>query len=140
MRADWVVERSKDHSRKAARQGLARAERYPPLVVFPEGATSTGPTIKSFHPGSFEVAAYNGIPVLPCAISYAPWQVAVDVPGQGALQTLWRLVTFRGPLHVEVIPLSPRVPLPDREPPAIAEATRSEIEKVLEQVPALEAG
>ena len=65
------VQRECRESRRAARvsagellgQGVS-------FAAFPEGTTSGGPGIRSFHRGLFELARERGFPVLPVAICY----------------------------------------------------------------------
>src|SRR5262245_11769710 len=74
------VQRECRESRRAARlragellhQGVS-------FAAFPEGTTSGGPGLQSFHPGLFQLAAERGFPVLPVAICYsAPEDAFVD--------------------------------------------------------------
>jgi len=48
---------------KSVEQGI-------PVIIFPEGTTSTGPFTKSFKSGSFKIAAETGIKIIPMAIHF----------------------------------------------------------------------
>lgn len=41
-----------------------------PVIIFPEGTTSTGPFTKHFKSGSFKIAAETGIKIIPMAIHF----------------------------------------------------------------------
>lgn len=125
------VQRGKSSSREAARAALAAAERFPPLIIFPEGACSFTPQMQPFHTGSFSVATAHAIPVLPCVIRYDPWQVAATIPGENELQTVWRLATHRGPLRVEVIPLPTVHPTPEEDGAQLADGVRAAMQAAL---------
>jgi 1-acyl-sn-glycerol-3-phosphate acyltransferase len=64
------VNRENKDSRIEARIKLAAAERYPPIVLFPEGKTGSGETIQPFRYGAFEIAVEHEIPFLPCVILF----------------------------------------------------------------------
>lgn len=113
------VERSDPTSRHAARDALARAERYPPVAIFPEGACSFDPQMRPWHVGSLVVAVQEGVAMLPCAILYDPWQAAATIPGERELQTVWRLLTLPRPLRVRVVPLPAVVPAAQDDPHAL---------------------
>lgn len=66
------VQRECRESRRAARQSAgALLSQGVSFAAFPEGTTSAGPGVKSFHRGLFELAAERGFPVLPVAIWYS---------------------------------------------------------------------
>src|SRR5690606_16401682 len=62
------VKRESKASRAQARVTLGKAERFPPIVLFPEGKTGSGETLQTFRQGAFEIAVAHEIPFLPCVI------------------------------------------------------------------------
>jgi 1-acyl-sn-glycerol-3-phosphate acyltransferase len=65
------VQRKDKASRRAARAGAAAVlTRGLPFAAFPEGTTFRGPGALPFFPGLFDVAAEQGVPVVPVAIEY----------------------------------------------------------------------
>ena len=71
------VSRNDAHSRVAARRQMARqlrANPWPALVVFPEGTTNTGDDrLLPFRRGAFDLAASEGLPLLPCTLRFVPF-------------------------------------------------------------------
>lgn len=58
-------------SRKITLQAIADKVREGyPVILFPEGTTHALPTTGDFKPGSFNLAAKEGIPIVPVAIEY----------------------------------------------------------------------
>jgi len=53
------------------RQMLGRIEAGYPIIIFPEGTTSSVSGTIAFQKGAFKLAAQAGIPVVPCAIFFA---------------------------------------------------------------------
>lgn len=74
------VQRECRESRRAARLGAGELlSQGVSFAAFPEGTTSGGPGLKSFHRGLFELAEERGFPVLPVAICYsAPEDAFID--------------------------------------------------------------
>ena len=65
-----VVKRGKKQSRRDATTAIhRRIEEGYPVLLFPEGTTVKGEP-KPFKPGSFYLAAEQGIPVVPVALEY----------------------------------------------------------------------
>ena len=98
------VKRDNKASRAQARIALAKASRFPPIVLFPEGKTGPGGTLQPFRKGAFEIAVDNEIPFLPCVIlfdkpEYAYWR------GRKFLKVIWQLASRSGPLTAKLIPL-----------------------------------
>jgi 1-acyl-sn-glycerol-3-phosphate acyltransferase len=98
------VKRDNKASRAEARVALGKADRFPPIVLFPEGKTGSGETLQPFRRGAFEIAVENEIPFLPCVIlfdqpEYVRWL------GQKFPKVIWRLASRSGPLTAKLIPL-----------------------------------
>ncbi len=78
-RAIDTIQLSRDdaHSRVAARRQMAkqlRANAWPALVIFPEGTTNSGDErLLPFHRGAFDLAAGEGLPLLPCTLRFVPF-------------------------------------------------------------------
>ena len=74
------VQRECRESRRGARQSAGELlSQGVSFAAFPEGTTSGGPGMKSFHRGLFELAQERGFPILPVAICYgAPDDAFVD--------------------------------------------------------------
>jgi 1-acyl-sn-glycerol-3-phosphate acyltransferase len=99
------VDRQNKASRRQARQVLAQIERYPPIVLFPEGRTGSGATLQPFRHGAFEIAVQNQTPFLPCMLLYDRPEI-VRWMGDPFTRAIWRLASRPGPLHAHLIPLS----------------------------------
>ncbi|MBM4353343.1 MAG: 1-acyl-sn-glycerol-3-phosphate acyltransferase [Deltaproteobacteria bacterium] len=71
------VDRGDEESRRSARDSLGEAvSRGRTVAVFPEGTTSAGPDLLPFRPGVFAMAAGQGVPVVPVAITYDRPEIA----------------------------------------------------------------
>jgi 1-acyl-sn-glycerol-3-phosphate acyltransferase len=126
------VKRQDRQARAETRTELAHVEKFPPIVVFPEGTRSVEPGLLPFRYGGFRIAIENGIPILPCALVYNPEFVLKRRPGESMLQTMWRLTTHKGPIRLDIIPLKPVVPDPEHdEAAALAQTTQANIEAIL---------
>jgi 1-acyl-sn-glycerol-3-phosphate acyltransferase len=126
------VKRENKESRAQARVALAKAERYPPIVLFPEGRTGSGEGLQPFRRGAFEIAVENEIPFLPCVIvfdkpEYVRWL------GQKFPKVIWRLASRSGPLTAMLIPLEVIHPKRTDDPNRIADEVYREMSAVYEQ-------
>ncbi len=67
----WVNRSDRD-SRKKTREKMVEVIKNLShhVLIFPEGTTHTQPTSIDFRPGTFAVAAREGIPVIPVAVDY----------------------------------------------------------------------
>ncbi len=71
------VDRGSVSSRLAVMRGAERVLRNGGIVLnFPEGTTTDGSTVLRFRKGLFEVARRLRIPITPCALRYAPRELA----------------------------------------------------------------
>jgi 1-acyl-sn-glycerol-3-phosphate acyltransferase len=98
---------------------LAKVNRFPPIVLFPEGKTGSGETLQPFRRGAFEIAVENEVPFLPCVIlfdkpEYVRWM------GEKFLRVIWRLASRSGPLTAKLIPLEVIHPTKDDDPERLA--------------------
>ncbi len=73
----------------------ARSENTP-LIVFPEGGTGMGPSLKPFQPGAFVVAQRAGVPVRPIAIVYDDIEEVGWIDDMPLGKHVWRRLS--GPL------------------------------------------
>jgi 1-acyl-sn-glycerol-3-phosphate acyltransferase len=76
------VKRENTQSRQSTRDTIKNLlQSGKSVLIYPEGTTSNVPTTQEFKPGSFEIAAELGVPVVPVMIDYADhnhyWQ---DIP------------------------------------------------------------
>jgi 1-acyl-sn-glycerol-3-phosphate acyltransferase len=113
------VKRDSKESRAQARLALAKVNRFPPIVLFPEGKTGSGETLQPFRRGAFEIAVENEVPFLPCVIlfdkpEYVRWM------GEKFLRVIWRLASRSGPLTAKLIPLEVIHPTKDDDPERLA--------------------
>jgi 1-acyl-sn-glycerol-3-phosphate acyltransferase len=127
----WVKRSSKE-SRNQARAALAKAERFPPIVLFPEGKTGPGDKLQPFRKGAFEIAVENEIPYLPCVIlfdkpEYVRWR------GDKFLKVAWRLASRSGPLTAKLVALDVVHPTKDDDPEQLSAAAHKEMSAVLEK-------
>jgi 1-acyl-sn-glycerol-3-phosphate acyltransferase len=124
------VKRDNKASRAEARLTLGEVDRYPPVVLFPEGKTGPGDTLQPFRHGAFEIAVENEIPYLPCVIvfdkpEYVRWL------GQKFLKVIWRLASRSGPLTAQLIPLDVVYPKKDDDPVKLADEAFERMAAVL---------
>jgi 1-acyl-sn-glycerol-3-phosphate acyltransferase len=125
------LDRSSKHDRAAAVRTLTDAAKTgaTPLIVFPEGGTGMGATLKPFQPGAFVVAKRAGVPIRPIAIVYDDIEEVGWIDDMPLGAHVWKRLS--GPLvRARVIPL-PLVQVgEDEAPEAVAERVRVMIEKV----------
>lgn len=126
------VKRDNKASRAKARDKLAEADLFPPIVLFPEGRTGTGENLQPFRHGAFEIAVENEIPFLPCVIlfdkpEYVRWM------GEKFLQVIWRLASRSGPLTAKLIPLEVIYPKKEDDSQKLVELIHKEMSAVYEK-------
>ena len=125
------VTRDDFHSRNAATSEIIRALKAQPdlpIVIFPEGRIGDGRAVGQFQRGAFWIAAKNNVKVLPCAIEYAPEEVAIwDGNGECFDNTIWPLARHSGKVHTTLTVLDPFQPTPDDDPVEVAFETRRKI-------------
>ena len=126
------VKRESKESRAQARVTLAEVERFPPIVLFPEGKTGSGETLQPFRYGAFEIAVENEIPFLPCVIlfdkpEYVRWL------GEKFLKVIWRLATRPGWLTAQLVPLEVIQPKKDDDPKQLADSVYEEMSAVYQR-------
>lgn len=126
------VKRSDKQSRAQARQAIARAERYPPITLFPEGKRGPGGKLLPFRYGAFEIAIQEQISYLPCVIVYDRLQIAIWRRGEPVLKAVWRLATRSGPVQVTLAPLTAVLPALDDDPAALSIAAQTQMQAVLD--------
>jgi len=67
----YVDRKRRSDVAEVALQMRERLEDAVPLVLFPEGTTSSGDAVLPFKPSLFAAVIESGVPVTPCAIDYA---------------------------------------------------------------------
>jgi 1-acyl-sn-glycerol-3-phosphate acyltransferase len=124
------VSRGDAASRAAARAAIAAIAAAPPgaappLLIFPEGTTTSGLCLIAWERGAFA----PGAPVLPVAISYPKGQPKSDA--LFSIETLRAIARPRNRMHVAFLP--PRAPSGGeaRAPARFAAAVRSEVAAAL---------
>ena len=106
----------------------ARSERTP-LIVFPEGSTGMGPTLKPFHAGAFVVARRAGVPIRPIAIVYDDLDEVGWIDDMPLGKHVWRRLS--GPLvRARLVPLPLVEVREDESAEELAARVRSLIEAV----------
>lgn len=128
------VDRGDMVSRQQARQQLVHVDRYPPIVVFPEGKIGPGGMLLPFRHGAFEIAAHNSTPFLPCAIIYDR-EALVNWGDETLWTAVWRLAGRSGPVQARLIPLPAVFPRPEDNVQQLALQTHEIIERALAYPP-----
>ncbi|MBV7336604.1 1-acyl-sn-glycerol-3-phosphate acyltransferase [Chloroflexi bacterium TSY] len=118
------VDRKNQASRIAARQEIAQQlekRTFPPLALFPEGSTGPGDRVLPFRRGTFEIAAEEGIAILPFVIVYAPL-AAFHYYGEddNLPKAIWRLANYPGKIQAYLRILSAIHPEQSSDPEATA--------------------
>jgi 1-acyl-sn-glycerol-3-phosphate acyltransferase len=110
------VKREDKASRMEARTMLANVDRFPSVVLFPEGKRGPGHELLPFRYGAFEIVVQGSVPFLPCVIVYDQLEIAIWRRGQPVLKAIWRLASHRQPVHARLIVLDSVQPTPDEDP------------------------
>lgn len=124
------VDRGNKGSRHEARLSLANVDRYPPIVLFPEGGIDRSGKLQPFRFGAFEVAAHGSAPYIPTAIFYDQADI-IRWGDETIFTAVWRLASRRGPIHAHLIPLPTVHPTPANDPQQLAEAAHAAISAAL---------
>jgi 1-acyl-sn-glycerol-3-phosphate acyltransferase len=114
------VNRSDRQSRAQAREQLVKAEKYPAIVMYPEGGVGPANSLQSFRYGAFEIAMQSHAAYLLAAIRYSHPDIVVWNENEQFMDTFWRLACFPGPVYAEVAPLKVVMPQPDDDPKRLA--------------------
>jgi 1-acyl-sn-glycerol-3-phosphate acyltransferase len=126
------IQRGGDAS-EVAEQMTRRIQQGQTLVIFPEGTTSDGTSLRPFHPRLYQAAIRAECPVQPVALRYIePAGQPPRLPFIGDetfAAHLWRLSAQRN----TVVELSFLAPVPSAGQPrrALADATRAQIHLTL---------
>lgn len=112
------------------------------VLVFPEGTTSEGHSVRRFHPRLFAAALLADRPVQPVAIRYhdgdEPHPIAAFVGDQGLLENLWGVI---GERRIEVrVTFCPPVTVKGADRRSVADAAHGRIARVLEAPSAVSQG
>jgi 1-acyl-sn-glycerol-3-phosphate acyltransferase len=125
------VDRQDKNSREQARRALYKAERYPPIALFPEGGIySPAEKLHPFRYGAFEIAVEKGISFLPCALIYDPVEI-VFWAEEPLTRMIWRFACYRGPIHARLHPLHAVHPHPEDDARQLALETHGALEAIL---------
>jgi 1-acyl-sn-glycerol-3-phosphate acyltransferase len=127
------VRREDKQSRAEARLALATAERFPPIVLFPEGKRGPGGELLPFRYGAFEILIQGNALVLPCVIHYDRLKIAIWHRGENFLKALWRLASHAGPIHARIILLEPFQPSAGDDPVHLSLQTHALMSTALEK-------
>lgn len=104
------VDRSDKQSRRATRDALSSARRYPPICLYPEGRVHAASELAPFRYGAFEVAAAGEVPVLPIVLLYENMPLMAELARtRGLFDGGWVTVRRRGRLDVLVAVMEPVV-------------------------------
>lgn len=109
------------------------------LLIFPEGTTSDGRSVRRFHGRLLECAMQSQVPVQPVALHYryngqADWQIAPFLGEDDLLAHLLRLLACKHlELHVQALPAI--MPVPGQGRQALASACRQAIVDSLAHAP-----
>jgi 1-acyl-sn-glycerol-3-phosphate acyltransferase len=139
--ATVFVDRSDRSSRRNVRDSIARnvtQQPYPPFVIFPEGRFGTATSLRPFHYGSFDIAAQNSVTYVPCALRYDRPDIAIwrGVKEESFFEAALRVLTFRGRITAEVMPLQSVYPTPKDDVAQLAHSAQRAIEDKLGLEPA----
>jgi 1-acyl-sn-glycerol-3-phosphate acyltransferase len=131
------VNRKDKSSRQLARQQIAAAPKYPPIVLFPEGGIGEANKLRPFRYGAFEICAENETPFLPCVIRYSKGDEVQWLEGESFYSVFWRIASHVGTIRIELIPLDV-VPTKKSDDAAIlAAATHRNMARVLGAEPVM---
>jgi 1-acyl-sn-glycerol-3-phosphate acyltransferase len=132
----WIDQKDRK-SRKAARDAIMAAPKYPPIVLFPEGGIGPAGVLRPFRYGAFEICRDCGVPFLPVAIKYSHAKAFEWIEGEPFHKVFWNIACTPGPITGEVIALEPRTPAADEDIPALATATHRRMAEVLGVAPSM---
>ncbi len=132
----WIDQKSRE-SRKAARQAVIDAPKYPPIVLFAEGGVGPAGVLRPFRHGAFEICRDARVPYLPVAIHYSHGKAFEWLEDQPFHAVFWRIACTPGPIIGTVTALAPELPDPDADIPALAAQTHRDIARVLGVPPAM---
>lgn len=132
----WIDQKDRK-SRKAARDAIMAAPKYPPIVLFPEGGIGPANTLRPFRFGAFEICRDCQTPFLPVVIKYSHAKAFEWLEGEPFHKVFWDIACTPGPIIGEVIALEPHTPAPDADIPALAAATHRRMADVLGVAPTM---
>ncbi len=98
------VDRENKGSRKAARDALLQAPKFPPVVLFPEGRVDGLEELQPFRYGAFEIAAETETPFMPAAILYHPFDLA-ESGSRSIPAAAWALAKSKRVVHARLVAL-----------------------------------
>ena len=125
------VDRANRKSRAEIYQQLAEAERFPPLVIYPEGGVGPANSLQAFKYGSFEICVKHKIPYLLCAIRYDHPESLNWLEGEKFQDVFWKAAQHSGPICAELIPLRRVEPTGDENARELTKQAHREIAAAL---------
>jgi 1-acyl-sn-glycerol-3-phosphate acyltransferase len=99
------VDRGSKESRAAAREALIKADKFPPIVVYPEGGVGPIKSLQPFRYGLFEICVEYEFAYLPVGIVYSQPEVVGWGQNESFIDIFWRTACCPGPIDVSVTPL-----------------------------------
>ena len=89
--------------------------------------------LQPFHYGSFAIAIEADVAILPVALRYEPAAIATwaGVATEPFIASFWRLVTHRGRVEADVMPLPLVHPMTGDEAAVLAQAMQRSVEDAL---------
>jgi 1-acyl-sn-glycerol-3-phosphate acyltransferase len=127
------VNREDSASRGKARQKLAHIDRFPAVVLFPEGKRGPGDVLLPFRYGAFEIVVQGTAAFLPCAITYDRLDIALWPRDETLLKAIWRLSRRSGRIEAYVYPLDAVTPDKDADPIQLSQQIHGQMTAVLQQ-------
>lgn len=126
----WV-DRSNKESRVAAREALVKADKFPPIVVYPEGGVGPVRNLQPFRYGTFEICVENEFAYLPVAITYSQPEIVGWGQNESFFNIFWRAACFPGPIEAQVTPLTVVAAKRDDDPKQLAAEAHRHLATVL---------
>lgn len=129
------IRRGAGESGRKAQELASHLRAGRPVLVFPEGTTTTGEGVRTFFPQLFQAPLLAGVPVQPLAIRYRDAAGQPDAQlafvGDDAFHThLWALL-LRDRIRVTLTFCDPLTPAPDADGRQVATEARSRIQAAL---------
>ncbi|MFF7708147.1 1-acyl-sn-glycerol-3-phosphate acyltransferase [Pseudomonas sp. NPDC007930] len=133
----FYIRRGAGDSQRLRQDMAEHLHRRGPVLIFPEGTTTDGRDVRTFHGRLLACAVESGAPVQPVALRYLrngqPCDVAPFVGDDDMLSHLMRVLSA-GPIDVEVH-LLPPIASRGQERAALAHAAQGAVRTVLQRAP-----
>ena len=134
------VSRDDARSRVAARRQMAKRLRktpWPALVIFPEGTTNSGDErLLPFKRGAFDLAAAEGLPLLPCTLRLTPFAPFAWWHAEATTwDALWQLARHSGGKRAILTVHAPVILGPNADTRAVSDEIRVQMSAALSVEP-----